>query len=72
MEINVLDNEFSKDFEELTQEYKKPDYLTPTSVGPVSTGTSIPVYPELIPGVLEDLERLISSIRKPSHKGKDA
>jgi hypothetical protein len=67
MEIDVLSGEFARDFEELTQEYKKPDYLTPTSVGPVSTGTRIDVTPEPIPGTLESLEKLISSIRKPSH-----
>lgn len=29
------------DFNELIRDYIKPDYLTPTSIGPISTGTSI-------------------------------
>jgi hypothetical protein len=65
-------SQFNKDLRELTKQYVEPDYLTPTSVGPVSTGTRIDVTPEPIPGTLESLEKLISSIRKPSHKGIDA
>lgn len=38
-------SQFSKDAQELTKQYVKPDYLTPTSVGPVSTGLEMEVTP---------------------------
>jgi hypothetical protein len=46
-------NEFTEDFKELVKEYKKPDYLTPTSHGPISTGTTstLEMYERLLLGI---------------------
>ena len=64
--------EFQKDVQELVKDYEKPDYVTPTSIGPVSTGTYMSVEPELIPGTLESLEKLLTNIKTTRHKGVDA
>jgi hypothetical protein len=46
-------SQFDKDLKELTKQYKKPDYITPTSIGPVSTGTTstLEMYERLLLGI---------------------
>jgi hypothetical protein len=39
-------SQFDKDIQELTKQYVKPDYLTPTSTGPFYSGNSIEVSTE--------------------------
>ena len=39
-------SQFMDDFKELVKEYEKPDYLTPTSIGPFYSGSSIEVPAE--------------------------
>ena len=68
-------SQFNKDFEELTKEYEKPDYLTPTSTG-VSTGTHwhVPSTPTTTrtasSAALDDIELLLDSLMK-RHRGVD-
>lgn len=64
-------SQFADDVKELVKEYAKPDYLTPTSHGPISTGVHMHVTPEPIPGTLESLEKLLTSIKTTRHRGVD-
>ena len=59
-------SQFADDFQELTKVYEKPDYLTP-----INTGVYLHAVSEPIPGTMESLEKLLTSIKTTRHRGTD-